>query len=85
MAWGSPLEASAFRRGSNHYSTSNGYEIDFVTQDRQGKYELIQVCWDGEDASTREREERALRLAEKELSIPGKLVEWSSYLNGILL
>jgi predicted AAA+ superfamily ATPase len=62
-----------------YYSTADGYEIDFVTQDLHGKYEMYQVCWDGDDPLTYQREERALRQAEQELGISGKLIEWSTY------
>ncbi|HUD00783.1 MAG TPA: ATP-binding protein [Rhabdochlamydiaceae bacterium] len=63
-----------------YYLTSEGYEIDFITQNSQGKYELIQVVWEADDAQTLEREERALRQAEKELGFPGKLVDGTTYL-----
>ncbi len=62
-----------------YYRTSDGYEIDFVTQDRQGEYEIIQVVWEADDPLTLEREERALRQAEEELGFPGRLIDWSSY------
>lgn len=63
-----------------YYLTSDGYEVDFVTQDLRGNYELIQVVWENTDPSTIEREERALRQAEKELGFPGKLIDWKSYI-----
>lgn len=63
-----------------HYHTSIGYEIDFVTQDQNGKYEIIQVVWEADDPATLQREERALRQAEKELQLPGKLVDWKEYI-----
>jgi hypothetical protein len=62
------------------YHTSNGYKIDFITEDRQGKYEIIQVVWDMSDYETVERETRALRQAEKELGFPGKLLDCTKYL-----
>jgi hypothetical protein len=65
-----------------YYHTADGYEIDFVTQDREGKYELLQVVWDGDDPATLEREERALHQAEKELGFPGKIIDWKTYLRG---
>ncbi|NNM43009.1 MAG: ATP-binding protein [Chlamydiae bacterium] len=67
-----------------YYHTSDGYEVDFVTQDQQGKYELIQVVWDANDPLTLEREERALLQAENELGFPGKIVDWATYLQGFI-
>lgn len=64
-----------------YYQTSDGYEVDFVTRDSQGKLELIQVAWETDDPRTIEREERALRQAEKELGISGKIIDWNSYLS----
>jgi len=63
-----------------YYQTSDGYEVDFVTQDLKGKHEILQVAWDATDPLTREREERALRQAEKELGFSGRLIDWSTYL-----
>lgn len=63
-----------------YYQTSDGYEIDFITQDSLGKHEIIQVTWDAHDPLTLEREKRALTQAEKELGFPGKLVDTASYL-----
>ncbi len=63
-----------------YYRTREGYEIDFITQDNQGKHEMIQVVWDGHDSKTRMREERALHQAESELGFSGKLVDWTTYL-----
>jgi predicted AAA+ superfamily ATPase len=67
-----------------YYLTSDGYEIDFITQDPQGKYEMIQVVWESDDRTTLEREERALRQAEKELGFPGKLLDRMSYLKTMI-
>ncbi len=63
-----------------YYHTSDGYEIDFVTQDNQGKYEIIQVVWETNDPLTLEREKRALHQAEKELGFSGKLIDYTNYL-----
>jgi predicted AAA+ superfamily ATPase len=63
-----------------YYQTSDGYEIDFITQDHQGKYEIIQVVWEVNDPLTLERETRALRQAETELGFPGKMVDWVTWL-----
>jgi len=43
----------------------------------------IQVVWDLNDKSTLEREERALRLAENELGIKGRLIDCESYLRNL--
>lgn len=66
-----------------YHMTSDGYEIDFITQDSQGKYEMIQVVWDIEDPKTLEREKRALYQAQQELGFPGKLLDLQTYLHGI--
>ncbi|OHE77557.1 MAG: ATPase [Verrucomicrobia bacterium RIFCSPHIGHO2_12_FULL_41_10] len=63
-----------------YYHTSEGYEIDFLTQDTQGKYEMIQVVWDTSDPKTLQREQRALDQAEKELGFPGRLLDYTHYL-----
>lgn len=63
-----------------YHHTSEGYEVDFVTQDRLGQWELLQVVWDATDPQTLEREERALRRAQEELGIPGKLLDLPTYL-----
>jgi predicted AAA+ superfamily ATPase len=64
-----------------YYRTQDGYEVDFITRDIRGQHEIIQVVWDKSDSSTLEREERALKQAEKELGLPGKLIDWSIYLS----
>ncbi len=51
------------------YDSQEGYEIDFVTVDKTGYRELIQVRWDTLEAKTLEREKRTIRGAEKELGI----------------
>lgn len=63
-----------------YYKTSDGYEIDFVTQDSQGQYEIIQVAWEANDPLTLEREERALQQAKEELGFPGKIIDCTTYL-----
>jgi len=63
-----------------YYRTAVGYEIDFVTESLAGERELIQVVWDMQDPTTRAREERALAFAEKELNIPGRIVDRETYL-----
>ncbi len=63
-----------------YYTTKEGYEVDFITQDQKGVHEIIQVVWDQSDQQTYEREERALKSAEKELGIKGKIIDWEAYL-----
>lgn len=63
-----------------YYITSDGYEIDFITQDKQGKYEIIQVTWERDDPRSYEREKRALHQAEKELGFPGRIIDYKNYL-----
>jgi uncharacterized protein len=63
-----------------YYNTSEGYEVDFITKDQEGHYEMIQVVWDQTDPATFEREERALKSAEKELGFKGRIIDWESYL-----
>lgn len=67
-----------------YYHTADGYEIDFVTRDQNGHYEMLQVVWDRSDPETLEREERALELAQKELGITGRLIDWETYLTSCL-
>ena len=69
------------KRKTFYYKTSDGYEIDFVTQDLEGQYEMIQVVWDASAESTFERETRAIKQAEAELGIPGRLIDWKTYLS----
>jgi uncharacterized protein len=62
------------------YTTSGGYEVDFVTVDKSGEREIIQVAWDVKNPVTLEREQRALQQAEQELGIPGRLISLRDYL-----
>lgn len=61
------------------YTTKEDYEIDFVTVDKQGNREILQVSWDMSDPNTQERELRALRQAEKELGIKGRIITARDY------
>lgn len=56
------------------YKTKDGYEVDFVAVDKDGRRELIQVALDIENAKTAAREHRALQLAEQELGIKEKKI-----------
>lgn len=62
-----------------YYNTQEGYEIDFVTVDKNGERELIQVTWDMSNAKTADREQRALDIAEKELDIKGRIITSREY------
>jgi len=63
-----------------YYHTSDGYEVDFVTQDAEGNYEMIQIVWDANDPKTLEREKQALQQAGKELGFSGRLLDYRDYL-----
>lgn len=67
-----------------YYQTSDGHEIDFITQDKQGKYEIIQVVWEMKETSTIEREKKALEEAQKELGFPVKIIDCESYLRDLV-
>jgi predicted AAA+ superfamily ATPase len=62
-----------------YYHTQDGYEIDFVTVDKNGERELIQVAWDISDTKTAYHEKRVLKLAEKELGIKGRIITSREY------
>jgi uncharacterized protein len=66
-----------------YYHTSDGYEIDFITQDKKGKHEILQVVWEANDPATLKREERALHQAQKELGCPGRIIDTESYLRDL--
>lgn len=88
--WGKLLENQVYldlRREKKevfYYKTSSGFEVDFVTRDLEGKVELIQVVWDQNDQETFKREERALKEAEKELGIPGRIIDCEAYLRRLI-
>ena len=65
------------------YNTTQGYEIDFITVDKNGAKELVQVAWDDTDPAVLSREMRALTQAEKELGIRGRLVTVREYLKNL--
>lgn len=62
-----------------YYHTKDGYEVDFVTIDKNGDREIIQVTWDMSDPKTAEREQRGLEHAEKELGIKGRIITSQDY------
>src|SRR3989338_659267 len=63
------------------YKTKEGFEIDFITVDQEGRRACIQVCWDMSDEETVARETRALSAAKKELGISGVIITPSTYFN----
>lgn len=63
-----------------YYLTASGHEVDFVTKNLAGDYELIQVIWDINHSETYKREKRSLEEAEKELGIKGKILTAQEYL-----
>lgn len=62
-----------------HYLTQQRYEVDFVAQDLQGQKRLYQVSWEIKDEAVFEREQRALKIAEKELGIRSELITPENY------
>ena len=66
-----------------YYRTKEGYDIDFVVENPNGSFELLQAVWDINDPKTLEREERALRHAENELGIQGRIVTPDDYLYNV--
>lgn len=73
------------RRGKKifYYHTLDGNEIDFITQDKEGNHEVIQVVWDMNDPLTRERETRALTQATAELGFSGRIIDYSTYIKEV--
>lgn len=65
----------------SYYLTEERYEVDFLIQTGQGKKKLFQVVWQMEEASTFERETRALYTAMKELDVEGEIITLDSYLS----
>lgn len=57
-----------------YYLTKERYEVDFLTRNKRGELNLYQVVWDQSDKETQEREERALKIAEKELGVKGQII-----------
>ncbi len=57
-----------------YYKTSSGYEIDFVTLEHGQAGELIQVCAQLDQPSTKERETRAALAAMQELRLAQAMI-----------
>jgi predicted AAA+ superfamily ATPase len=60
------------RRGVEiaYIRTTEGYEVDFLARYDEGQDELIQVCSDMEDPTTRDREIRALMGLRESIPVP---------------
>ncbi len=84
MLWAPCLKIHRGSIAAIEVTTREGYEIDFVAVSADGSKELIQAVWDASDQRTREREERALAIAEKELGISGRIVSARDYLRDLL-
>lgn len=65
----------------SYYVTAEGYEIDFLVQRPLGEKKFFQVAWEMQEASTIEREKRALEAGMKELKIDGEIITLDSYLS----
>ncbi len=57
-----------------YYKSTSDREVDFVIRDGKTVKELIQVCYDIDNFSTKERETRALLNASKELNCDDLLI-----------
>ena len=57
------IELERRRLGVTYVRTRQGYEVDFLAREADGRRELIQVCADASDPGTAERELRALTAA----------------------
>ena len=62
------------RRGKKVYYWKGKGEVDFVVKEGLKVEELIQVCWDINDAKTREREVKGLMEAMEKLEVPEGIV-----------
>jgi predicted AAA+ superfamily ATPase len=67
-----------------YYLTKSRKEVDFMARDGLGQWHLYQVCWDMNDQETMQRETLALKEAEKELGIKGKIITPDTYFTDFL-
>lgn len=63
----------------SYYLTRERYEVDFVVKNPRGKIMLYQSCFEASNKITWERENRALKGAEKELGIKGQIITPENY------
>ena len=66
------------------YTTKDGYEIDFITIDKTGQREMLQIAWDLSSPAVLEREQRALKQAESELGFSGQIISVKDYLRNFV-
>lgn len=89
--WGHYFENLVFldlkRQGHEifYYLTNSRKEIDFLSQDKTGKWHMYQVCWNMDDESTISREMAALEEAEHELGISGSIITPQTYISSLLM
>jgi len=57
-----------------YWLSSNGYEVDFVLENKKGALTAIQVCYDLSGQDTLKREVRALLAAKKELKADNLII-----------
>jgi hypothetical protein len=62
-----------------YYLTHSRYEVDFLSRDRMGKFNLFQIVWDTSDPETFTTKKRALTEAETELGIQGQIITRENY------
>jgi len=62
-----------------YYLTRSRREIDFISKDLHGKWHMYQVCLDITNSDTYEREILAMKEAEEELGLIGKLITPNTY------
>ncbi len=67
-----------------YYLTKERYKVDFLSKDYNNKFHLFQVVWDMNNPETMQREIRALKAAENELKIKGKIITPESFLTSLL-
>ena len=70
-----------FDREVFYYRSVEGYEVDFLIKNGNKVKQLIQVCYNIEDETTRKREIRALIHASKQLNCKNLLVITEDYEN----
>ncbi len=67
-----------------YYLTRARREIDFLSKDLHGKWHMYQVCLDITSSDTYEREILAMKEAEEELGLIGKLITPETYFGDFL-
>ncbi len=62
-----------------YYLTKSRREVDFLTRNGHGQWQLYQVCWDIQNPETYQREVTALQEAEQELGFKGNIITPDTY------